>query len=138
MTRRARPFALAVACVLLLSACAGRPPAPVPVVQPIDEAMSCDAIQAEVGANTQRISELGQERGQKVAQNVVAGVTGAFLILPLFLMDFQNASGVETTALQQRNAYLSTLARQRCQGMPGVTVQAVTPAPAAAPAAAAR
>jgi hypothetical protein len=110
--------AMALAAVLLASACAGRAPAPVAVVQPVDETMNCDAIQAEVNANTQRIAELGSEQGAKVAQNVAAGVAGAFLIVPFFLMDFQNAAGKEEAALKSRNDYLATLARQRCAPQP--------------------
>ena len=112
---------------VLTAACAGRAPAPVAVVQPVDETMSCEAIQSESSANTQRIAELGSEQGAKVAQNVAAGVAGAFFILPLFLMDFQNAAGKEEAALKSRNDYLATLARQRC-----------VPQPAAQPARAAR
>lgn len=110
--------AMALAAVVFASACAGRAPAPVAVVQPVDETMNCDAIQAEVNANTQRIAELGSEQGAKVAQNVAAGVAGAFLILPFFLMDFQNAAGKEEAALKSRNDYLATLARQRCAPQP--------------------
>jgi hypothetical protein len=117
----------ALSALMLTAACAGRAPAPVAVVQPIDETMSCEAIQAEVNANTQRIAELGSEQGAKVAQNVVAGVAGAFFILPLFLMDFQNAAGKDEAALKSRNDYLASLARQRC-----------APQPAAQPARAAR
>ena len=110
--------AMALAAVVFASACAGRAPAPVAVVQPVDETMNCDAIQAEVNANTQRIAELGSEQGAKVAQNVAAGVAGAFLILPFFLMDFQNAAGKEEAALKSRNDYLANLARQRCAPQP--------------------
>jgi len=105
----------ALALALVLGACAGRAPAPVAVVQPMDDRMNCAAIQAEVAANSQRIAALGAESGAKVAQNVVAGVTGAFFILPLFLMDFQGAAGIDERALQSRNQYLSTLASTRCQ-----------------------
>ncbi len=105
----------ALALALLLGACAGRAPAPVAVVQPMDETMDCAAIQAEVAANSQRMAALGTESGAKVAQNVVAGVAGAIFILPLFLMDFQGAAGIDERALQSRNAYLATLARSRCR-----------------------
>lgn len=121
-TRRA-PFA-AIAAILILGACAGRPPAPVATVQSLDDTMSCDAIRAEINSNTQRMAELGSEAGAKVAQNVAAGVAGAFFILPLFLMDFQGAAGIDERALRSRNDYLASLARTRCSGMqmaqPGV------------------
>jgi hypothetical protein len=106
--------ALALAAVIFVSACAGRAPNPVATVQPIDETMNCEAIQAEVNSNTQRIAELGSEQGAKVAQNVVMGIAGLFLILPWFLMDFQNAAGKEEAALKSRNDYLASMARQRC------------------------
>ena len=112
---------------VLTAACAGREPNPVATVQPIDDTMNCEAIQAEVNSNTQRIAELGPEQSNKVAQNIAAGVTGAIFLLPLFLMDFQNAAGKEEAALKSRNDYLATLARQRC-----------APQPAAQPARAAR
>ena len=112
---------------VLTAACAGREPNPVATVQPIDDTMNCEVIQAEVNSNTQRIAELGPEQSNKVAQNIAAGATGAFFILPLFLMDFQNAAGKEEAALKSRNDYLATLARQRC-----------APQPAAQPARAAR
>ena len=101
---------------LVAGACAGRPPAPVATVQSMDDMMTCDAIRAEVNSNTQRIAELGTESGAKVAQNVAAGVAGAFLILPLFLMDFQGAAGIDERALRSRNDYLASLARSRCAG----------------------
>lgn len=114
-----KSFSLAaLSLVVLTAACAGRAPAPVAVVQNVDDTMSCEAIQAEVNANTKRIGELGSEQGAKVAQNVAAGVAGAFFILPLFLMDFQNAAGKEEAALKSRNDYLATLARQRCAPQP--------------------
>lgn len=114
-----KSFSLAaLSLVVLTAACAGRAPAPVAVVQNVDDTMSCEAIQAEVNANTKRIGELGSEQGAKVAQNVAAGVAGAFFILPLFLMDFQNAAGKEEAALKSRNNYLATLARQRCAPQP--------------------
>jgi hypothetical protein len=103
-----------IALTALMAACAGRAPAPVAVVQPVDDTMNCDAIRAEVAANNQRIAELGSESGAKVAQNVVAGVAGAFFILPLFLMDFQGAAGIDERALKSRNDYLASLARTRC------------------------
>ena len=106
--------AMALAAVVFASACAGRAPAPVAVVQPVDETMNCDAIQAESAANTKRIAELGSERGAKIAQNVAAGVVGLFIWPTLFLMDFQDAIGKEEEALKSRNNYLATLARQRC------------------------
>ena len=117
-----------VLAVFVLTACAGRPPDPVAVVQPMDDVMSCDAIYAEINRNNERLAELGQERGAKVAQNVAAGIAGAIFILPLFLMDFQGAASTDARALESRNQYLSTMVRSRCAPQ-------VNPQPAAASAA---
>jgi hypothetical protein len=112
-----RHSVIALACALALAACAGRAPDPVAVVQPMDEVMDCQAVHAEVGRNNDRLAELGQESGAKVAQNVAAGIAGAIFILPLFLMDFQGAAGTDARALEARNQYLGVLARQRCAGV---------------------
>ena len=111
---RSRGLAALLCAGIVLGACAGRAPNPVPVAQAADDTMDCDAVRAEINANNQRITELGAESGAKVAQNVAAGVAGAIFILPLFLMDFQGAAGIDERSLRSRNDYLATLARQRC------------------------
>ena len=116
--------AVAVAMLLATAACAGRAPAPVPVVQAHDRSMDCAAIVAETQANADKIRGLGSEEGGKVAQNVAAGVAGLFIPVLWFGMDFQNAAGKETAALQSRQQYLATLADQRQCGVPVTATQA--------------
>ena len=109
----------AVAVALAVSACAGRAPAPVAIVQPADAALDCQAIMAQVQANDAKISDLGREEGGKVAQNVVAGVAGLFIPVLWLAMDFQGTAGKEVAALQSRQTYLATLATQKgCAGQP--------------------
>ena len=110
---------------LALSACAGRAPAPVAVVQPNDRYLDCAAINAEAQANTKRIQELASEEGGKVAQNVAAGVIGLFIWPVWFAMDFQGAAAKEVAALQSRQQYLGTLAEQRCGATPPLPVQSL-------------
>jgi len=99
----------------MVTACAGRSPAPVQTVQVKDLAMDCNAVTAELAADTAKQGELGKEKGNKVAQNIAAGTFGVLLFPPaLFLMDFQGAADTELKALQSRDQYLSTLALQRC------------------------
>src|ERR1700693_4174906 len=93
-----------------LGACAGRPPQPVAVVQPVDPFMNCAAISAEGQSNNAKIQDLGSEEGGKVAQNVAAGVAGLFIWPIWFAMDFQGSASKEITALQTRQQYLGTLA----------------------------
>ncbi|HEX9329390.1 MAG TPA: hypothetical protein VF915_22880 [Reyranella sp.] len=128
-----RKFVLAVVAATQVAACAGRAPAPVAVVQAQDRFMDCAAINAEVQANNKKISELGTEEGNKVAQNVIVGAAGILIPVLWFGMDFQNAAGKEVSALQSRQQYLATLAEQRCGSSPPVpvqTVQMVASAPA--------
>jgi hypothetical protein len=103
----------ALALAMMLGACAGRAPAPVPVVQMQDQTMDCAAILAEVNANDIKLRDLGRESSNKVAQNVAAGVAGLFIWPLWFAMDFQGAADKETAALQSRQSYLATLAGQR-------------------------
>ena len=101
-----RKFAMAAtaATTLMVAACAGRAPAPVQTVQLKDMTMDCNAIQAELSADTTRLAALGKEKGDKATQNVVAGVAGALLSWPaLFLMDFQGAAETDSKALELRD-----------------------------------
>ena len=100
----------------MLSACAGRAPNPVQISQPRDTAASCAALQAEIAANDQKISDLGSEKAAKVGQNIAAGVAGLFIWPLWFAMDFQGAASTDQEALEQRNAYLGQLAAERCGG----------------------
>ena len=112
-----RSYPITFALVVVLTACAGRSPAPVAVVQPQDRFMDCAAIQAEVLANNAKVQELASESGGKVAQNVAAGVAGVFIWPLWFAMDFQGAADKEEAAINARNQYLATLAVQHnCGG----------------------
>lgn len=112
-----RTIARVVVLGSLLGACAGRDAAQIPVVQPQDQGMNCAAIQAETTANSMRLTDLGRESGNKVAQNVAAGVAGLFIWPLWFAMDFKDAAGKDTAALQARQSYLATLAAQKaCSG----------------------
>lgn len=97
-----------------LSACAGRTPAPVSIVQEQDRFADCQALTAEIQNNSLQMGKLGSEEGAKVAQNVLVGAAGLFIPVLWFGMDFQDAAGKEGKALQQRNAYLSRVAETRC------------------------
>jgi hypothetical protein len=107
-------FFKAVPLAILLSGCAGRAPELTPLVQPTDQFANCDQIMAEIKANNQRMTDLANEEGWKVGQNVAAGVVGLVIWPVWFGMDFQDAAGKEGKSLSQRNEYLGTLAQQRC------------------------
>ena len=105
-------FAMAVG--LALSACAGRDPQPVASVQPQDVYADCTMIRAEIEANNSKMTELADERGWKVTQNVVTGLAGFVVPVLWFGMDWKGAVDKDAAALQARQQYLTTLAEQRC------------------------
>lgn len=125
---------VAIATAIVLAGCAGRAPQPVALIQPQDRFDDCAAIAAEVQANNAKIHELAGEQSEKVAQNVAAGVAGLFIWPLWFGMDFQGAASTETTALQSRQQYLSTLAAQKNCGASGPHVAEYPLPPASAPA----
>lgn len=121
-------FGAGCLAVLSLTACAGRPPELIPIVQTADTQLSCDAIRAETEANNSRIAALATEQQWKMGQNVVAGIVG-FAIWPAWLgLDLQNAAGKDAAALTQRNEVLLALARDRCR--PASQTASLTPSPA--------
>jgi hypothetical protein len=105
-------FLGAILFLILLSGCAGRAPELTPIVQPTDQFASCDQIMAEIKANNQRMTDLANEEGWKVGQNVAAGVVGLVIWPVWFGMDFQDAAGKEGRSLSQRNGYACTAALQ--------------------------
>ena len=119
-----------IALSTFLASCAGRDPQPVAISQATDPNLSCEQIQVETTGNDQKIASLGSEKGVKAAQNITAGVVGLFIWPVWALMDFKGAASTEQQALQQRNAYLATLAQQRC-GAPSTVVKAAAAPPPA-------
>jgi hypothetical protein len=105
-------FGLAVA--ICLSACAGRDPHPVAIIQPQDQTTTCDMILAEIQANNVYAQQLATENGAKVAQNVAAGVVGLVVWPVWFAMDAKGAAGTEMDALKARQQHFVSLAEQRC------------------------
>ena len=72
-------------------------------------------IRAEIEANNAKVTQLANEQGWKVAQNVGAGVVGLVIWPVWFGMDFKDAAGKEAAALEARQKYLTILATERCR-----------------------
>jgi len=103
----------ALAFVLaLLFGCAGRPAHPVMVYQHGDEAMSCDAIERELELIEEQIREL-MPKTDKADKNTRLGVTGIFLIVPLFFMDLSKAEQIEVNALTKRYNHLLDIGKTK-------------------------
>lgn len=107
-----------LSCLILLSACAGRTPNPVPQHQPGDESLSCNALKLELMNNQTKITNLIPQQ-DKMAKNIALGVAGAFVIVPWFFMDFSDAERVEIQSYQLRDNWLRTLyTKKKCGALP--------------------
>jgi uncharacterized protein YcfL len=100
---------------IALVGCAGRDPQPIVTVQAQDAVADCTMIRAEIEANNAKVTQLANEQGWKVAQNVGAGVVGLVIWPVWFGMDFKDAAGKEAAALEARQKYLTILATERCR-----------------------
>ncbi len=106
---------LAVASVVLVSACGGKAPNPVAQYQPGDEDRSCQGLKAEISNNEVEVARLLPYE-DATGKNVVLGVTGVFLIVPWFFMDFKEGEATELQALRRRNQWLREVAsNQDCK-----------------------
>lgn len=114
---------------ILLAACAGKTPTPIPQYQPGDQLMSCSALKQELMDNQTKIMNLIPKEN-KTGKNVALGVAGAFLLVPWFFMDFSDAERVEIQSYQLRDNWLRTLcAQKKCGPLPpAIQFRAVSPA----------
>jgi uncharacterized protein YcfL len=112
---------------IALVGCAGRDPQPIVTVQQQDVYADCTMIRAEIEANNAKVTQLANEQGWKVAQNVGAGVVGLVIWPVWFGMDFKDAAGKEAAALEARQKYLTVLATQRCAAPPAVATKRPPP-----------
>lgn len=107
-----------LACSVLLSACAGRTPNPVPLHQPGDGGLTCNALKLELMNNQTKIKNLIPQQN-KIEKNVLLGVAGAFVIVPWFFMDFSDAERIEIQSYQLRDNWLRTLYfKKKCGKLP--------------------
>lgn len=114
---------LLICCVL--SSCAGRTPNPTSITRPGDENLTCQYVQSELSEIEAKIQKLAPD-SNRTGQNVALGVTGAFLLVPLFFMNFSDAEKIEMEALQGRYNHLARLYNdKRCSTRPYPTMATV-------------
>jgi hypothetical protein len=108
---------LVAVAILAMAAygCAGRTPNPVAGYELGDDRKSCNSLKAEL-ANTHADIQRKLPDVNKTGQNVALGVTGAFLLVPLFFMDFSKADQIEVEALRRRYNNLVILASEKSCG----------------------
>ena len=110
-------IAMSAVLMLVLAACGGRSANPIASYQPGDEKRSCDGLRMEVATNEQEIAKLVPYE-DATGKNVALGVTGFFLIVPLFFMDFKDAEAIEIRALRKRNQWLRGVASKKDCSLP--------------------
>jgi hypothetical protein len=105
------------ACLLVgvaLAGCAGRKAVPVAVMQPYDNQLSCQQLQAEIASNETQALQLSGQNESAHSNNIAIGVVGAILFWPaLFAIDTGDAEKVEMQALHDRNQHLSQVYTQQ-------------------------
>lgn len=97
---------------LILSGCAGKTAYPVQTQQVGDSRKSCSALERDILHIDSEIKRL-TPKTEKTGKNVALGVTGAFLVVPLFFMDFSDAEQVEVNALRNRHNHLMNIMAEK-------------------------
>lgn len=87
---------------LFISGCVHTTPMPVQASQPGDSIMTCQSIVSEMELMSNTVKEKDSELNGQIAKNSALGVTGVFLIVPLFFMDTSDAKTVEGKAAKDR------------------------------------
>jgi hypothetical protein len=100
----------------LIFGCAGRTANPIMVQQYGDDGKSCVALEKEMQFIQSEIQRLIPET-EKTGKNVALGVTGFFLIVPLFFMDLSKAEQQEVDAYRQRYNHLLILSGEKNCGV---------------------
>jgi hypothetical protein len=98
-----------LACALCLAGCAARQFTPVAMSQPGDEALSCDAIKAQIAANTESEAAWREKDKQVENANVAKAIVAPFAGGP----NLSNEEQVEARALADRNEQLNYLAKRK-------------------------
>lgn len=106
-----KPLCLLIS-VSMISACGGRAANPVMPAQYGDEKKSCRALQVDMMNTQAEITNL-LPKTDKTGKNVALGVTGFFLIVPLFFMDMKESEQIEVNALRQRYNHLVSIAADK-------------------------
>ena len=105
-------YAVLIAAGLVLGGCGGRAANPVLIQQYADDRKSCETLELELSQIEGEIQRL-MPKTDKTGKNVVLGVTGVFLIVPLFFMDLTQAEQIEVEAYRQRYNHLVIIATEK-------------------------
>ncbi len=113
-------LAIGLSLNLVLTGCMRSIANPVPIAQIGDETKNCQSISEEIHQVQMLLNTSESDGHRQTAQNIVLGVTGVFLLVPLFFMDLGNAATVEKRAAQARLQRLqSTYVDKQCRDSAG-------------------
>lgn len=102
--------------LLLFSSCGGRTANPIQVTKVSDGNLSCIQLTNEINYIDQEVRKLTKV-ADKQPKNVALLTAGAFLVVPYFFVDLQEAEKQEINALRARYFHLTRLAKnQNCAG----------------------
>lgn len=77
-----------------------------------DNSKSCAALELEMTNIETEVNRL-IPKTDKVGKNAVLGTAGAFLLVPLFFMDFSQAEQIEINAFRQRYNHLAIVSMEK-------------------------
>lgn len=105
-------IAATLVSLAVLAGCAGRAANPIMIQQYGDNAKSCQALELDMAFIESEVQRLVPDT-EKTGKNVALGVTGAFLLVPLFFMDFSQSEQIEVNAYRQRYNHLAILSMEK-------------------------
>lgn len=95
--------------MMVLSGCATTKPNPMPLTTNADRHLSCYALTHEMDTASLAIAQAEQDAAVQRRKNTIYAVTGLFVLVPLFFMDFSGAAAKEEQAAKARFEYLRNL-----------------------------
>ncbi|MES2887575.1 MAG: hypothetical protein V4739_06125 [Pseudomonadota bacterium] len=104
--------------VIITCGCAGRAANPVMIQQYGDDKKTCQGLEREMAFIQGEMQRLIPQT-EKTGKNAALGVTGFFLIVPLFFIDLSKAEQIEVDAYRQRYNHLLIIAGDKQCGIQG-------------------
>ena len=100
---------LLIACMLIITACAGSTPRPVDVYKYGDDKKSCKMLTMEIDQIGEQVNQEYRQQSDQNAQNAAAVVGGCLFLLPFFAMDTRSHHMLEAEALLDRRDALQMI-----------------------------
>jgi hypothetical protein len=105
-------FIVLLSCIFIIVGCGGRAANPIMISQYGDQRKSCEALEMEMSQTHQEISRILPDT-EKTGKNALLGITGVFLLVPFFFMDFSESEQIEVNAYRQRYNHLALIAMEK-------------------------